>query len=175
MRHILFIVVTIMLVVPLNATSKEEEGKSYISYQQPFMLIENVNRQAEAWATCSSVWNIMAELSSDSKAQAEEYHNLGNGAKMAIVMTFVTSVISEDTFDQKRFNATWRYAKTLMYSMPEVKSTSILADLESKGMDAWFVDFGATMKHCTDNLESQQYYVDMWRSLATSGLLESKK
>ena len=82
-------------------------------------------------------------------------------------MTFAT-----DDFDKERFNATWTFAKTALDSMPQVQMTSMLADLEQRGMDSWMPDFGATMKACTDNLQAQQVHVDSWRGLATSGLLE---
>jgi hypothetical protein len=58
--------------------------------------------------------------------------------------------------------------------MPEVKLTSIMADLEARGMDAWSKDFKPTLEQCTNNLETQQMYVDSWRSLASSGLLDFK-
>lgn len=155
-------------------TPAASKGKSLINSSQPFLLIDDVNRQAEAWATCVAVWQIMSELFNESKAQADEYSNLANGAKMAIVMTFVSSVISEDKSNPKKFSSTWTLAKTLMDSMPEVKLTSIMADLEARGMDAWSEDFKPTLAQCTNNLETQQMYVDSWRSLAVSGLLDFK-
>lgn len=180
MKYLLCLCLTFMTSISLaqdlepTKTPAATKGKSFINSSQPFLLIDDVNRQAEAWATCVAVWQVMSELFNESKAQADEYSNLGNGAKMAIVMTFVSSVISEDKSNQKKFSSTWTLAKTLMDSMPEVKLTSIMADLEARGMDAWSEDFKPTLAQCTNNLETQQMYVDSWRSLAASGLLDFK-
>ena len=180
MKYFLCLCLTLVVSTSLAQDSEStksaaaSKGKSYINSSQPFLLIDDVNRQAEAWATCAAVWQIMSELFNDSKAQADEYSNLGNGAKMAIVMTFVSSVISEDNPNPQKFNSTWTLAQTLMESIPDVMLTSIIADLETKGMDAWAMDFKPTVAQCTENLETQQYYVDLWRSLAASGLLDFK-
>ena len=175
MQVIKTIVITLLLSLSVLSVAEDTAGESYVSNAQSFFLIENVNRQAEAWATCSAVWDIMAQLSlanGGSKSEIEQYSNMGNGAKMAVAMSFFSDAISEDNVDQSRISATWRFAQTATKSMPEVQMTRILADLESKGMEAWFPDFGATMRVCTDNLEGQQAHVDGWRALATSGLLK---
>jgi hypothetical protein len=157
-----------------SQTTATIKGKSFINSSQPFLLIDDVNRQAEAWATCVAVWQIMSEVFGESKAQSDEYSNLANGAKMAIIMTHVSSAITEDNPNPQKLSSTWTLAKTLMDSMPDVILTSLMADLEARGMDAWFRDFEPTFVQCNDNLETQQMYVDSWRSLAASGLLDLK-
>ena len=173
MKGINIIGITLLLCSPLASIAEDKEGKSFIFGAQSFILKENVNRQAEAWATCSAVWDIMVMMTTDdSKSKAEEYSNLSNGAKMAVAMSFVSELVKADDFDKERFNATWTFAKTALESMPEVQMTSMLASLEHRGVDSWMPDFGATMKVCTDNLELQQAHVDSWKALATSGLLK---
>jgi hypothetical protein len=173
MRFFNTVIITVLLVSPTLSTAESKEGKSFLPEVQSFILIEDVNRQAEAWATCSAVWDIMAIMTGDdSKSQAEQYSNLSNGAKMAVAMSYVSDLAKANDSDKGRFNATWTFAKTALESMPQVQMTSMLADLEQRGMDSWMPDFGATMKACTDNLQAQQVHVDSWRGLATSGLLE---
>lgn len=173
MKSFMVILISFLFASFISA-SENNEGKSHIPHNQPFLLIDDVNRQAEAWATCVAVWQIMSDLFNESKAQADEYSNLGNGAKIAIVMTFVSTVISEDKPNPNQFSSTWKLAKTLMDSMPEVQLTSIMADLDARGMDAWSMDFKLTLAQCMDNLETQQMYIDTWRSLAASGILDLK-
>jgi len=38
-----------------SQTTATIKGKSFINSSQPFLLIDDVNRQAEAWATCVAV------------------------------------------------------------------------------------------------------------------------
>ena len=84
MRILNTIVITVLLGTPILTIAESKEGKSFLPDVQSFILIEDVNRQAEAWATCSAVWDIMAMMTGDdSKSQAEQYSNLSNGAKMA--------------------------------------------------------------------------------------------
>ena len=166
-------VLTILISIPVLSIAEDKEGKSFVSDARPFILINNVNRQAEAWAACSAVWDFMAMLTvEDSEAQAKQYSNMGYGAKMAVAMSFVSDLVKADDFDKDRFEATWRFAQTAAKSMPDVKMTAILADSESRGADAWSLDLGATITVCKDNLEGQQAHVDGWRALATSGLLK---
>ena len=111
MKSFMAILISFLFASFISA-SENNEGKSYIPHSQPFLLIDDVNRQAEAWATCVAVWQIMSEIFNESKAQADEYSNLGNGAKIAIVMTFVSTVISEDKPNPNKFSSTWTLAKT---------------------------------------------------------------
>ena len=175
MKSMKTIAITLLMSFSVLSLAEDKVGESFVSDAQPFFLIKDVNRQAEAWAACSAVWDFMAMFTlkeGGTQAEIEQYSNMGNGAKMAIAMSFVSNLIAADDLDEDRFKATWTFAKTLIESMPDVKMTSMLADLEQRGMDLWLPDFGATMKVCTDNLEGQQAHVDGWRALATSGLLK---
>ena len=50
----------------------------YVDGSKAFVLITDVNRQAEAWGTCSATYDVMAMLLAESNpAQAEQYKNLG--------------------------------------------------------------------------------------------------
>lgn len=154
--------------------SESLEGRSYISYKQPFPLIDDVNRQAEAWATCAAVYRIMSNLS-DSPAESTQYNNTGNGAEVAVLMTFMYSVISEDNPEPSKFYSTWEYAKTLMEAMPEAQSATIMADSKYQETDKWVANLSATLLQCAGNVEFQQAYIDAYRAMLISGLFEFKE
>ena len=147
---------------------------SYVDGSKPFLAIKDVNRQAEAWGTCSATYDVMAMLLAKSNsAQAKQYKDLGNGASMAVVMVHVSDGLVSD-IPPERFNSLWNFSKTLADSIPETKRTMILADAESlgkSGTETFITKVAATTKICMANLEGQQTYIDAWRELAKSGLL----
>ena len=148
---------------------------SYIVGNKQFLSIKDVNRQAEAWGTCSAAYDVMAMgLGESHPAQAKQYSDLGNGASIAVVMSHVADGLSSD-MSPERFNALWNYSKTLADSIPETKTTMILADAETlgdSGAEKFISKLAETVKVCMANLEGQQTYIDTWRELAKSGLLE---
>jgi len=160
------------LIIPTNSFGSSDS--SYVDGSKPFLAIKDVNRQAEAWGTCSAAYDVMAMFLIESNpAQAKQYKDLGNGASMAVVMSHVADGLTED-INQDRFNSLWNYSKTLADSIPETKSTMILADAETlgeSGAEKFITKVAATVKVCMANLEGQQTYIDTWRELAKSGLL----
>lgn len=144
---------------------------------KPFMAIENVNRQAEAWATCAATYDIAAEIFETSDpANSQQLSNFAKGAELAIAMsTLNDSIQSEPSPNPEKFTATWSYAKVLMVELPKSRRTLILADVETLGVDGhktFLSRLGATLKVCTTNLQAPQAYVESWRELAKSGLLK---
>ena len=147
---------------------------SYVDGKKPFVLIKDINRQAEAWGTCSAAYEIMATLLESTPAQAKKVKDLGNGASLAVVMSHVTHGLTSDITPEK-FDALWAYSKTLADSIPETRRTMILADAEAlgdKGAELFANKISETIKVCISNLEGQQSYIDTWRELAKSGLLK---
>jgi len=152
----------------------EIAGESYIQPIQPFVLMKDINRQADAWAICSATWTIMSMLSSKkSDHVVQNYKNLSNGAKAAVAMTFIKpTLVSAEEFNENKYEATVTYATEAMNFLPEAALTSIMADYDLRGTDVWFKNVTKTLKVCTENLEEQQAYIDLWRTLATSGLMK---
>lgn len=145
----------------------------YVDGSKKFVLIENTDRQAEAWGTCAAAYDVMAALMASKPNQAQYFNDLGNGASMAVVMTHVSAGLDPEMGTAK-FNALWNYSKTLAETIPETQRTMILADFEVFGEErsSEFVEkVGETVKICLSNLEGQQAYIDAWRDLAKSGLL----
>jgi hypothetical protein len=102
-----------------------------------------------------------------------DYKNLSNGAKAAVAMTFIKpTLVSAEEFNEKKYEATVTYATEAMNFLPEAALTSIMADYDLRGTDVWFKNVTKTLKVCTENLEEQQAYIDLWRTLATSGLMK---
>jgi hypothetical protein len=114
-------------------------------------------------------------------ARSEELNNMSNGAGMVIAMTLLSGVLEDDTSDPemtaKRFGATLALGKMAMEEWPKTRRTIILADMERAEDDKdallqWLANLMSTVEVCMKNAESQQMYIDLWRSLATSGVFE---
>ena len=142
----------------------------YVESTTPIDLIEDVNRQAEAWGTCSATWTILASLADEGSAQSKLNSQMANGAKLALAMAYLTDLPGDSKIG--RLRATWIFTKTAMESITETQLTRMMADLEQRDSDTWVEDLRATKKVCEANLDAQQMYIDLWRKLATSGLLE---
>jgi hypothetical protein len=173
MNKIIYVALFVSLVTGPYAFGEAET--SYITGSKQFLSIKDVNRQAESWGTCSAAYDVMAMvLGESSPAQAKQYTDLGNGASLAVVMSHVADGLSSD-MDPERFDSLWNYSKTLADSIPETKTTMILADAETlgdSGAEKFISKLAETVKICMENLEGQQAYIDTWRELAKSGLLE---
>lgn len=152
-------------------------GATYLAEEKPFIAIKDVNREAEAWATCAASYDIMAELIGPQSARAQQLSELANGSELAVTMALVIDDLSEE-MEPERFEALWTYAKHAGQEIPKTRRTAILADAETLGSDnsEMFVNkISETVKICVENLELQQMYIDMWRELAKSGLLKLPK
>lgn len=163
-------VLIIALILWCYANNTKADGISYVSSSIPITSIEDVNRQAEAWGACSATWTLMASIAEEGSAQAELSDQMANGAKLALAMTYIMDLADDPK--PGRLKSTWIYAKEAMEFMPETQLTVMMADFEQIGSDKWVQNVIATKKVCEDNLDGQQIYIDTWRNLATSGLLE---
>jgi len=167
-----------------DEAAKSPVGKPYVNGEDPFVAIEDLNRQAETWAVCAAAYSLAAELldgQEGGSARSEELNNMGNGAKLAIPMTLLGALTenrsSDDPALAKKFSSIWSYGKVAMKEWPEVQRTAILADLEraqddEDAVSQWLANLMSTVAVCMKNAESQQMYIDLWRSLATSGIFE---
>jgi len=181
MRFIIFVTA---LLLPALASAEASAREPYMT-QEKFLFSDDKHEQAKNWATCAALYNTLAELNQslwNNPAKAKQFSNMGNGAEVAVAMTFVIPALgtSSEDVSQSRFNATWDYAKVAMKEMPSAVQTAINANLEMgmKGTtdlknEVQAVIDGATV--CMKNIERQQTYIDIWRELATSGLLTLPK
>jgi hypothetical protein len=73
-----------------------EKKDSYVDGSVPFILIDDINRQGEAWATCAASYNIMSELIDSNLAQSKQMKELGNGASLSVTMAILAKDLKED-------------------------------------------------------------------------------
>ena len=149
---------------------------SYVDGSKPLIQIESADQQAQAWATCAAAYDIISAIlkTLEQPAQSQQMRDFGHGAQLAVGMTLVVDDLTPD-ITKERFALIWTLSQAAMKNYPEVKRTGMLADAERLGKDGYgkFVDdIAATVKICVSNLEAQQAYIDTWRELAKSGLLE---
>lgn len=178
LRMSLYTVTWLSLLSPSWAHSSSAAPENTLSQ---FILIEDKNRQAEAWALCSASYTALSQiLEKTDPATSKELSQLSNGAQMAVGMTFVAALSLDDSLDdgnaKQKFDASWRYAKIAMESMPDAQKVSLMARLEradtSEKISDFLEDLSQTVETCIGNSQGQQMYIDMWRDLATSGLLD---
>lgn len=161
-----------------NASQAKSKGTSYVDDSKPFIAIQDVNRQAEAWAMCAATYDLTAELfAKDRPARAQQFSELANGAELAVAMSIVNDGIVKDISPDK-FDALWEAAKISHTELPKTRRTMLLAELESSsenskiGTSIFLSNLSATLEVCVKNLEAQQMYIDTWRELSKSGLLK---
>lgn len=165
-------------VFSISKANADEDATPYVDGSKSFLEIKNVNRQAEAWAMCAATYDFMAELLSDSRpARSKQLNELANGAKVAVTIAIVSDGLNTK-ISQDRFNALWSMAKLSGTEIPKTKLTMLAADAEAstgKSYDVFVRNLTATLDICIINLEGQQVYIDTWRELAKSGLLQIPK
>ncbi|BCS95867.1 hypothetical protein DSLASN_14990 [Desulfoluna limicola] len=173
MKKIILAFVCSIFLYPNNSFA--EQVANFIGKTISIVDIENVDREAEAWARCSCVYSLVSNLVTSKSAISKQYKNLSNGAKLAIVMAHVTGGLQNEDITPEEFEALWNYSITLMDSISEAQMTQILAETEATE-DKTFIQKKLlnSLKICQDNLSTQQEYIDLYRSLAKSGLLKLK-
>lgn len=171
-KYIFFV---LLLILQNSANAEEYVAKSYVDDSRGFLYIEDPNRQAEAWAMCAASYDLMAEILAKSHpARSQQLAELANGAELAVILSMVVSEINEKTTPEK-FDAVWNFSKIFGGELPKTRRTVLLADLESAksaGAAVFISDISKTLEVCMANLSAQQTYIDIWRKLATSGLLQ---
>ena len=153
------------------------EVQSYVDGSRLFIEIKDANRQADAWAKCAAVYEIMSSMMESGSASSSQFNNLRNGASVAVTMAVFTNGMDPDIYAEN-FGPRWEYAKLAGQEWPNAQLTSIMADREALGDDAQGV-FPARIiesaKVCKNNLHAQQMYIDTWRELLKSGLFTPSK
>jgi hypothetical protein len=155
------------------------EPEPYVSGNVPFVSITDVNQEAKAWAICSASYELVSEITRDmlnQPAMAEHLMNLSRGASLAVGISQVADMFGQEGLPStERFNSTWAFSKHTMEEIPKAQMAWILADAEllgEEGFDIFVQKLGATVQVCQSNLKEQQMYIDLWREIAKSGLLE---
>ena len=121
---------------------------------------------AEAWATCSAVYEIYSDLLYDpGSASSELLKNLSRGAEVAVATSYVLQLIKErgdmnlELFIS-RFESTWSMARLQMQELPKSQMTTIMASGESNNYsDDWLTKLQATFQGCQDNNEDNREWL----------------
>jgi hypothetical protein len=164
----------LILLITFSLLTNAQEGTSYITAPNDQIVnIANVNREAEAWAMCAASYDLLSSLLKGSQpAQATYIADLANGAELAVMMAIVSrELLENEDISPAQFTALWSTAKTMMKKLPETSQKFLSAKIEQEG-DKAIPNLATTVKFCSDNQESQQYYVDYWRELSKSGLFQ---
>lgn len=145
---------------------------TYIESNKPIILIEDVNRQAEAWATCSAIYEFYAAINKNKPNTAKLFKQKSNGAKVAVVLSQILPTLDPDQFDYNVFSSTLNYAQFSAEEIPKVKMTAILSDMEILDNNIFLNKLSNTLNVCTENLEGQQMYIDIFREIAKQNILK---
>jgi len=175
-------IAALMLWVSSVAFAENSERVPYVT-QEEFLFSGDKHKQARTWAKCAALYETLADINQvwDNPSLAKHFNNLRNGAKISVGMTFVVSNLgtSPEELSPSRFNATWSYAKVAMDEMPAVELTAINANMElakkNADLENEIQSIIAGVAVCMEHLAGQQAYIDIWRELATSGLLALPK
>jgi hypothetical protein len=167
-------IATVFILSIVTGYTSAGENNSYLDINKPIIAIKNVNEQAEAWAVCAASYDVIAEIISAKAANAKQMRDFANGAELAVMISIVVNDIDDD-ITSKKFASLWAFAKVAAKSIPETKLTMMMAEAEllgDKGVNQFIEKVTNTVKTCMGNLEGQQTYIETWRELAKSGLLE---
>lgn len=184
-----FLCLALSLLLLMGDHAAQAEDSSFVRDDIPLISIEDPQRQATEWATCVAVYEIFADIFRSDPAlqsQSDQLHQQANGAKVAVFMALVGDAIEkvnekdDASASMNRISASVNYGKIAMQEWPKTQATQIMAEMErakrlTGGTDAVMQKMNSTLKVCLNNADGQQAYVDLWRSLAMSGLLEFPK
>ena len=154
-----------------------EVTDSYLPHISNIAELTDLNRQADAWATCSVIYDFYSEIvsSNETTATTELLKQQSNGAIMAILMSQLIGL--EESASEEQFTATYKYGQHLMETLPSQKELQIKSELEMLSVQkkpvAPVTDrILNTFKVCQSSLSLQQAYIDLFRELAKSGMIQ---
>lgn len=164
------------LILLTSHVSAQSQADSYLPNITLFAEINDPAREAEAWAMCSTVYEFYSEIMSEGEtaATSELLHQQGNGAKFAILMLQMLNLPEDATPEQ--FKAAYKYGQHMMETLPSQKQLQIKSDLELAKVQKTPITqvterIKNTFQTCQNNLELQQLYIDAFRELAKSGMV----
>ena len=166
---------TLLLMSTLSQTN-EASSESFIEGKQQFSENQDKQIEANSWAMCSVAYSTLSKVNeAESPAYASKLNQFGNGAGIAIVMTYYVHMDTGD--DPSSFNTgfarVWQHGLTMRESLIDVAATHIASNIETHGLDVSLVKLVNTVSVCSDNLDLQQTYIDTWRQMREQGMFEN--
>ena len=177
MNKMLILAMVALSILSISKANAAEDATPYVDGIKSFLEIKDVNRQVEAWAMCAATYDFMAGILSETQpARSKQLSELANGAEVAVTMAIVSDGLDPE-ISQDRFNALWSMAKLSGTELPKTRFTMLAAEAEAeadtgKNNAVFLKNLTATLEICIRNLEGQQMYIDTWRELTKSGLLQ---
>jgi len=165
-----------LLSISTLSQSNETSSESYIEGKHQFSENQNKQIEASSWAMCSVAYSMLSKINEEeSPAYASKLNQFGNGAGIAIVMTYYMHMDPND--DQSSFKAdfarVWQHGLIMRESLMDVSATHIASNIETFGLNLSLVKLVNTVSICSDNLDLQQTYIDTWRQLREVGMFEN--
>lgn len=155
--------------------SKDMYSESYIEGDHQFSANKDKQIEANSWAMCNASYSMLAKINeNESPAYALKLNQFGNGASVALVMTYYMRMETAEngsTFNQD-FARAWRYGQSMKEPLIDVAATHIASNFETEGIDVSLVKLLNTVEICVGNLDLQQAYIDAWRKLREAGIFE---
>jgi hypothetical protein len=165
---------TFVCFLALSSIALAEPSQKTFFYGEHYLNnTSEPSRQAESWALCSASYDLSSQLYDEDSAVGKQLSQMANGAEVAIMMSHILSLDSENTTTES-FSSNISYGKTLMSELPLTKRTSILAQFEiasDEEKGALVEQLANTTKVCAENSKLQQSYIDMYRDMVRQGLL----
>ena len=134
----------------------------------------NVSSQARLADTLYSHLLGLQVMKYENPAMAKNYSDRANGAAIAAGMTYYVKGQNGTRYTPDQMQASWILSQNMAKSIPEVQLNAIMGQLETSDNQTWIYNLTATLRTCDSNLDGQQFYIDFWRELASSGLLKLK-
>jgi len=173
-------ILTLAIFLPISTFASDPMAPETLFSYQDFTSDLDVTSlephdQSRVWSTCAVVHDLVALFDKEGleSPSAQESKNQSRGAKLASWMVFVADYLksSEDP-SPAEFSAKWQMGKMIMDSNFETTKTSIVADLDGNPEET-LKKIVPTYQYCLNVLPVQQTYIDLWREMYGSGLVQS--
>ncbi|WP_317932217.1 hypothetical protein [Halioxenophilus sp. WMMB6] len=141
---------------------------SYLLINKPIAQIENKAQQAEAWATCAVLYDIMADtLAEQHPENSQKAKELRNGAALAVDMTlFSRDYPFNLSYDD--FKLAFPPAREAGAKLRRRINVAIQQDMQSSlahPEQNFVVKMQNSITICKDNLQGQEAYGQLWQAI----------
>ncbi len=170
------IIKSLAIVVLALLSSMAHSMETWVTEDFPFDIQKMSSlEQANRWATCAAVVNIVSEIMKNdgNTATASTLNEIANGAKTSIISVIIMGASKQrkgeaDKDFMIRFKKNTEYAQMASKEYTESKLNNIMASLEmAKNKDQWMSALQTSFTRCISKqvLEVQQLHIDGIRAL----------
>lgn len=148
------ILVAISIIIVSNVIQAQV---NYIAGKQVFKEIEEPERKAFSFATCSAAFGIGKSMEENTSSQYARYETLIESSNKAIAMVLIEEFTNKEVKHQT-LDSAWRKAQEAAVNWPKVQVQDMLTDAKiagPKGRSDWMARIQETLNVCTDNVPYQ--------------------